>query len=93
MCSGSTGFTEESSTIDELWELDEQNVTHVLPARPTREGKDGKKLDDYLQWLIEKSPAVRPGKQIDPSLGDPSRFLLLMREVPFGPGWLDRLCL
>lgn len=68
-----------------------QEKLDALPARPFREGLFGKTLEDALQTLIEKYPAVIPGKQIDPSGENPPKFVLLRREMPVG-GWsLDHL--
>ena len=56
--------------------------------RAGHSGKDcsGRRSRDALQTLIEKHPAIIPGKQIDPDSESPPRFVLLRREMPVS-GW------
>jgi hypothetical protein len=75
---------------DEVFLIGKQEL-EALPARPFREGLFGKTLEDALQTLIEKHPAIIPGRQIDPDSESPPKFVLLRREMPVG-GWsLDHL--
>jgi hypothetical protein len=79
-----------ANSSDEVFHLNGDKIT-PMPSRPLREGMLGKTLENALQTLFEKHPQVIPGKQIDPSIDDPPRFVLLRREMPVG-GWsLDHL--
>jgi hypothetical protein len=73
---------------DQVFIMQDANV-RSLPARPFRVGLFGKTLEEALQVLIERHPAVIPGSQIDAT--NPPRFALLGREVSIGSWSVDHL--
>ncbi len=75
---------------DEILRI-EKGEMRTMPSRTFREGFMGKSLEDGLQELIEKYPAIFPGRQIAPGSEDPPRFLLLCREMSVGSWSLDFL--
>ncbi len=64
---------------------------HALPCRPMKAGVLGASLEEALQKLLQESPEVIPGSQIDPGSDEPPRFVLLRREMPVGSWSLDHL--
>jgi hypothetical protein len=75
---------------DEILRI-EKGEMRTMASRTFREGFMGKSLEDGLQELIEKYPAILPGRQIAPGREDPPRFMLLCREMAVGSWSLDFL--
>jgi len=68
---------------DEILRI-EKGEMRTMASRTFREGFMGKSLEDGLQELIEKYPAILPGRQIAPGM-------LLCREMAVGSWSLDFL--
>jgi hypothetical protein len=66
-----------------------ENQIRPLASRSMQAGFFGKTLEDGLQYILQNFPQLIPGNQINPA--NPSKFILLRREMPLGSWSLDHL--